>query len=381
MKNIFYILNIAAAVASNATSVEQNIANYFATHAKMTGEQIFEAYKEQSGEHPLAKILSGKKLSPELGTIKGILDECRAVNNTSVLTSLGNINSTSEDPNAEMKGNISHHATSSAADLLRFILTLGFMPADTTIEQAEDIARKMFFGIEQFGSAMFSGFYNFTEPKTLEKAKSEISAMHALVKDEIFTYFPRALSNPYVDLMRAIPTLSETNLNSLATLKMLSVGWAFFELAGIAFGYNNVGQAMYVTHPGFLVKETKEKLETLHPNTSLVGFFSMLEINPNLFGGFSAFSFDRYDFAIKLSFFSRDSRSILMSLKTVCELYGNKTLSKYKYSDDSLWNEKLFKLDEKQLETLASYIANLPFDNKKSIDIALQNIRQHIDSM
>jgi hypothetical protein len=375
MKNILYILNIAAAVASNARSIEHNIADHFAIKAKMTTEQMLQAYHSKSGEHPLEKILSGKTLSPELGTIKRILDEGRAVNNTSVLTSLGNTNSTSEDPNAEMKGNISHHATSSAADLLRFILTLGFMPADTTIKQAESMAINIFVRLESLVSYML---YNYTESKTLEQTKLEMREMHALLKDNIFTYFPGALSNPYVDLMRSIPTLLETNLHSLAILEMRIPTLSLFELAGIAFGYNNVGQAMY-----FLlrlsVKETKARLEKLPPNTSLVDFLSMLESDPNLCPPIA--TYNHYDSNIRASFLSKDSRSILMSLKTVCELYGNKTLSKYPYSDAYSFLEKLFTLDDQKLEKLASYIANLPFNNKESIINILLLAKQHIDSM
>jgi hypothetical protein len=411
MKNIFYILNIAAAVASNATSIEHNIADHFATTAKMTREKIFEAYKEQSGEHPLAKILSQEKLPRKLAKIKKILDERSNLNITALaLMDLlrVSINPKSETPNPPMEADILHHATSYSADLLRFILTLGFMPADTTTEQAEEMAEKIF--------ARMWLFYRInsnsnTSSKTLAQVKLEIREMHTLLKDNIFTYFSDASLDKYMNFMRAIPTLSETNLHSLAVIQLYRQAfrstaleeilnddpffWGvddqdliLFQLAAILSDYNSVFQAICRLEPASRVEEIKTIQSKVPPNTSVENFFSMLERSCDFrrsldMGSVKSFNF--YDSLIKASvFLSKDSRLILMSLKTICELYKNKKLSKYDYSRHYSFPEKLFTLDAQQLEKLASSIADLPFNEEELEANVLQtvsHINQYLDSM
>jgi hypothetical protein len=371
MKNIFYILNAAAAVTSNATRtthINNNIAQHFAMESQMTENAMLESYRKQTTEHPLQKILEGKELPPNLEKVKKILDE-RPILNITALALVDllriSINPKSETPNPPVEGDIVYHATSSPAEFLHFILTLGFMSDKTTTEQAEEMAKKIFDKMKSFHKI------NHDSPiyptKKLDQVKDEIREMHTLLKDKIFNYFPEVLSKTYVDFMRAIPTLSDADLNALSahtsnsTLKVL-------ELSAILSKNDPVFQAIAcfiicINEKPISVKEIKAIYATLPPNTSLENFMIMLLDDKTFSNSINIYPIDdslkEYEKnLVDYIVLSTEYRSILFGLKTLGQIYNNPRIAEHLCQPPHY--KKLSTFNEQQLEKLASFIADLP---------------------
>jgi hypothetical protein len=376
MKHIFYTLPLSIALISHGQSINYHIAEFFSEETGMTCEELLDAYNKIRYKGTIQEFLSSEekpeKFSPNLEKIKKILDErASLIRPTMALMNLlrRNINPTSETPLPAMEADILHYAASSQSDFLAFILTLGFMPADTTTEQAEEMAEKIFGSMRYFNSINRT-WHSKGDKKTYEQTKSIVKAMHTLLKDPLFLHFPEILSKTYSYFMREIPTLSDTDIQSLAVVHNCDQHMEILLLTGIFSNNDPIFQLitvliMRIQEKPISIKKIQEIQEKLPPNTSLTSVISMLldnEISHPFLNNITEEVFaDYFYYLIHYLDITKDYQAILATLKTLDEIIKHERMESHIVVP---YSPKFAKLNEEQFKLLASFIAILPLNEK-----------------